>query len=655
MNWSLVAMMALTLIIIIVIAITVIFFIRHWANRTGNHNTIQLENEGTYFVRSLPSSADNPQMRIKPQHRGYKNYRKAMQYILSITFILGLTYLLGVTTYANRGNLIEPTELSEQELPATTFQQHEWSQQEFQQLPDLSHYLSKFKAQGKGIMLVHMEADEKWPARSINPFLQGKQHWLTFANQHQLDTGICAWDELDECSKHRENWLYILLPGLWDVHAISQFVDSGRQLIVYGPPQQVFSEKDKTFRLSELTFKSSLTLDQSSLVLQGDRELTLGFDAGMIINAQPGFKHFQAESPHPQAIAINSERVAGRGVATRLYAEAFENRGRLVWMDFSPNPKDHDAVIPYYLDTVVASIFRYMEGTVYTAWSTWPEGKKFAALIVENTEGQYRNAEPVVDYFRDKTYPATWFVLSDDAMKNRALTEKLAASGEIACHGDNSLTFTRHSLEIQQQRIARCMSMVHDLTGKQATAFRPPQEAYNQNTLDAMYNNGIRNFIAETVKDRFTPRVYGHPDDDTALISLPRMNIDDYTLWGEMDAPDDIAIHQLRQETDWVKQIGGLFIFIFNTQYVGDKAHIQTIKDLADYVHDNEAYFATAGDIAQWWRLRVDLMRAGQPNREALEKYQPVLLSVDTQGRLQRKTVTTTSDISLKNTQRTVQ
>lgn len=654
MNWSLIAMIALTLMIIGIVAITIIFFIRHWANRTGNKNIVQLENEGTYFVRLPPSNADNPQVRTQPQPIVHKDYRKAIQYVLSITFALGLTLLLGATTYMNRDNLIAKIELSEQELAAMAFQQHEWSQQESQQLPDLPHYLNKFKAQDKGLMLIHTTESEKWPARSINPFLQGRQHWLTFAKQHQLDTRICAWNELDECSKHRENWLYILLPGRWDADAISQFVDSGRQLLAYGPPQQVFSEKDKMFKLSGLTFKSSLALDQTGLVLQGDRELTLGFDAGMVINAQPGFKHFQADSPHPQATAINHKRVAEEKIATRLYAEAFKNRGRLVWMDFSPNSKDHEAVIPYYLDTVVASIFRYMEGTVYNAWSTWPEGKKFAALIEQDTGDQYRNAEPVAAYFREKNYPITWFVLSNNAMKNRELTEQLAASGEIACHGDNHLAFTHHSLEIQQQRIARCIKVVKALTGKQVTAFRPPQEAHNQNTLDAMYNNGIRHFIAETAKDRFTPLVYSHPDDDTALISLPRMSINDYALWGEADTPNDIAIHQLRQETDWVKQIGGLFNFSFRTQYIGDKDHLQTIKDLADYVHENEAYFATAGDIAQWWRLRVDLMRAEQPSITTLEKYQPVLLSVDAQGKLQRKTVTTTADISLIQ-QRTAQ
>ncbi|MGB1010818.1 MAG: polysaccharide deacetylase family protein [Thiolinea sp.] len=646
MNWSLVAMMALTLMIIGVIAITIIFFIRHWANRAGKQSAVQPDNEGTYFVRLLPPGTDNLQPKEQSDSTPQKNYRKAIQYGLSLAFVLGLALLLGAATYMNRDNLLAKIELSEQELSAMTFEEHEWSQQEFQQLPELTHFLNAFKAQEKGITLVYTEAVGEWPARSINPFLQGKQHWLTFAKQHQLDNRVCAWSELDECSEGREHWLYILLPGQWDARAISQFVNTGKQLLVYGPPQQIFSGKGEMFRLSGLTFKSSLSMDQTGLVLQGDRELTLGFDAGMMIKAQSGFEHFRAESSRPQAIAINHERAAGAKTATRLYAEAFKNRGRLVWMDFSPNVKDHDAVIPYYLDSVIASVFRYMEGSAYTAWSTWPEGKRFAALIEEDTEEQYHNAEPVADYFREKNYPITWFVLSNKAMKNRELTEQLAASGEIACYGDNRLAFTRHSLEVQQQRIARCMKVVQALTGKKVTAFRPPQEAHNRSTLDAMYNNGIQHFIAEIAKERFTPVVYGHPNDEAALISLPRMSLNDHALWGETKTPDDMAMYQLRQEADWVKQIGGLFTFNFHTQYMGDKGHLQIIKDLADYIHENEAYFATARDIANWWRLRVDLIRAEQPSSEALEKYQPVLLSVDSQGKLQRKVVTNMANVS---------
>lgn len=318
-------------------------------------------------------------------------------------------------------------------------------------------------------------------------------------------------------------------------------------------------------------------------------------------------------------------------------------------MDFAPIGDEHPHVTPYYLHSLLAAVFRYMDGEPYSAWANWPEAKPFAALLEEDTEDRYENARHVAEYFKQKQYPITWYALSDEAQKNRKLTRLLATTGEIACHGDNHMDFTLQDRATQHQRIARCRKVMQELTGQPVVSFRPPREDHNIDTFHAMANTGIRQFIAEVSGDRFTPIAYGHPDDELALISIPRMNSDDYLLWDELKLADKASSLQLKQEMEWIKNIGGLFMFSFHSQYMNNHKHLQTVKDLADHIHQSGAFFATTRDIAEWWRFRMQLQKYGAHNKALFKKFRPVLLRVNTAGKLQQQTTVTSTDAQITN------
>ena len=125
------------------------------------------------------------------------------------------------------------------------------------------------------------------------------------------------------------------------------------------------------------------------------------------------------------------------------------------------------------------------------------------------------------------------------------------------------------------------------------------------------------------------------------------MNADDYLLWNDLKLSDKDSIEQLKQEMHWIKDIGGLFIFSFHTQYMDEQGHLQTVKDLADYIHDNKAFFATASNIADWWRIRIDLQQGKNLKQDTINKFRPVLLNVDKNGKLSREIMITSRDIAL--------
>ncbi len=662
MNWSLIAMMLLVFMITLIVATTAIFFIRHWANRPSRGSLLSENNEGVFFKRYMPAQ---PQAL---EHQGKKrspiNLRKSAQHILSLAVALSILGLLGTATYVNRDKLASQIDLNEQDLTALKQQKYHWEQNDSQPLPELAIYINQLREQKQGLVLISPLFHEEWPAHTGNFTQQARKHWETFAKKHDLIVKHCEWSKITKCRKDHENWINILLPGLWDRTGTQKLLQQGAKIIAYGPPLQTYIEKNIPFEFYGLTFEHGNNSGNADLSLVGDKELTLGFDAGMIIELQSAFPHYQANSDSPQGVSINRRHLAGGNSHTRLFAKSFSsanektslpsmevsdfhNKGRLIWMDFSPNDDAHENLTPYYLHSLLASLFRYLEGEPYSAWANWPDGKSFAALLEEDTEDQFANARHVAEYFKDKNYPITWYALSNEAQNNRDLSRFLAETGEIACHGDNHMDFPIQSLSLQHYRIARCRKVMEELTGQTVVSFRPPREEYNTDTLHAMANNGIRQFIAEVSGNRFTPTIYSHEKDAMALISIPRMNSDDYLLWDELELSDKESTMQLKQEMDWIKNIGGIFMFSFHSQYMNDQKHLQTVKDLADHIHNNQAFFATTSDIADWWRLRTQLQQNITPDNALIHKFNPVLLSVDSAGQLQQQIITTSTDISM--------
>jgi len=271
----------------------------------------------------------------------------------------------------------------------------------------------------------------------------------------------------------------------------------------------------------------------------------------------------------PQAVSIGHVFNAGGEKETRLFAKTMGS-GRFVWMDFVPDPiYNGPEVNTIHLNALMASIFRYLSRQTYSAIAMWPQAKIFAALIEEDTEDEYKNAEAVIELVQRKAYPISWFVLSNEALKHRRLTRGMAEVGEIACHGDNHGAFTKSSQHDQLIRIARCQKVLKEITGVKPLAFRPPREEYNSFTVDAIVNNEMTHYIANNSPDRAVPEIQVSLVNGKSLVSIPRMVSDDFEMWYARKLNQAASINLVDDEVNWMSHIGGLYMYSFHTQYMG--------------------------------------------------------------------------------------
>jgi len=270
--------------------------------------------------------------------------------------------------------------------------------------------------------------------------------WKAMFDEHNVSFGTCHQPSLSDC-RFRKNSTIIL--SLDDIASndVAQLAKKGYNVIAFGVPKK--SSNEKTY-IPGLKFVNSDSAVHTRLAVVGDSELTLGMDAGTNFEVPTPSASTRAYSERPQAIGMFSDGIAGGDIQTRVFATRIESRyseqSRIVWMDFTV---DHRLYMggedKSGFNKLLAGIVRYATEQSYNALATWPNGHQYAAFFEEDTEDGYENARPVSDYFESINVPLTWYVLSDLANDHRALTRKLAKTGEIACHGDNHDIMTRYN------------------------------------------------------------------------------------------------------------------------------------------------------------------------------------------------------------------
>lgn len=633
-KWDQLVFMLLFSSLFFIITLALIFYLRHWASRrlsSANSSSV----EGEYFKRYIPEllRPKYDSLNVKYSKKRDGKFRVYFANFISLIILVSSIGLFVFSLEQNMGAFLAPIDLSASEIRYLDYTKHKWHRDIDTRLPNLSKILSGFS--DFGFILPYDKRDDKWLFNGKNIRAAAKAQWARFAKRNNIQETECRWDLLYYCQKSHKNWIILVVPGNWDMGAIDEALARGANILVYGPPAQIENYINGV-QWKGISFLKAVSKESGEIQIRGDQLLTLGFDAGLILDASATFTGYQAHSKDAQAITFDATYEIDTTKGTRLYAKS-ENRGRVVWMDFAPDPADHGLDLNVnHLNAIMASVFRYFSRKPYSAIATWPKGKDYAALVDEDTEDKYANAVKVAELAKKYQFPISWYILSNEALKNRSITNQLAQTGEIACHGDHHGVFTLSSMKEQVVRIARCKKVLKSLTGIEPMAFRPPEEKYNSFTIDAIGDNGMDHYIAVNSPDRAVPELMVAVKSGKSLVSIPRMINDDYELWHKRKLSYQETVKIFKGESDWSRLIGGVHMFSFHTQYIDDPDHFKALEYLCERLKKTDAYFETSNTIAKWWRVRDKLSKGVSVPMADIAKYRPVILTVDKNGVLKK-------------------
>jgi peptidoglycan/xylan/chitin deacetylase (PgdA/CDA1 family) len=237
----------------------------------------------------------------------------------------------------------------------------------------------------------------------------------------------------------------------------------------------------------------------------------------------------------------------------------------------------------------------------------WPRGKIAAAVLAQDVEDQFTNAQFALDSLRAAGVRGTYFLTSDLARRHERLTRAIAEAGEIGTHSENHRLLGGEPLDVQRRRLSLTQVHLRDLLGAPVAGLRPPEEQFDTATLAAWLEAGGTYVFGANNSRAAAPELL-RVDGDT-IVLLGRANVDDFdaaslATRGSLDQ----IVKEYLSEYQKVRALGGLYLLSYHSQLLARPELVPALARIARRIRaDTAVWLATASDVADWWRARASV------------------------------------------------
>lgn len=429
-----------------------------------------------------------------------------------------------------------------------------------------------------------------------------------------------------------------LLAGLADYHllvlphvvaltrsereAILDYTKRGNGIILLGETGRFFYGDDRTTLTRELglEFKDLGPYRKTSWisVLNGPSYLAAGL---------PRMQNMSIIVDQPIALSKAPEPIAfwlDQSISSPDYAVHAQNisiaagrygLGQFVWIGFPINRVGGDINSSQAFHDLFQNIYSYFKSQAYAEIAPWPFPFTCGLVLSMDVEQHFGNILAINSI--PNLPPITYFVLTNNAeLYADALSEIIRAPGstaELSVHGDNHDVFRGQRPEKQLQRFLHTSKVVERIAGRPPPGFRPPEELYDFQTIQAMLKAGFTYILADSSPDRAEPRIVSNraepmlvnlSDDD--FIQFTMFNKDDIKMVVTKDWPDPESVYQeYLLDVENILTRESLHITNIHSHILATPEYIGVFERYIEHVRNNyNVWFANCEMIANWWRKR---------------------------------------------------
>ncbi len=344
-------------------------------------------------------------------------------------------------------------------------------------------------------------------------------------------------------------------------------------------------------------------------VVLGETELGAGIPPGARIEIRPSHQiafsgsgrevfytdYLRAPRPAPGDTAAIGAVVRSRVGAGRAVAFGFA-LGQLVegWSDGVGS-------------AMAANAVAWAAGRPIAHLASWPEGAGAAVVLAQDVEQQFDNAGRVADLLRKDRVPATFFLVGADAEEHTRTARRVAGSVEIGTHTVAHEDLRGQPIEWQIRQLAWAQRELQRLVGHAAIGLRPPEEQFDLTTLKAWSSLGGTYVFGANNLRTAAPEIV--PLQRDSIVLLARSGVDDYYLLATEELRDRGQIlGRMLDEVGTAVDYRGLYVASFHSHLLGSPELLAVLDSFVSGVRARgDVWFASAGDVARWWRQRYDI------------------------------------------------
>jgi peptidoglycan/xylan/chitin deacetylase (PgdA/CDA1 family) len=356
------------------------------------------------------------------------------------------------------------------------------------------------------------------------------------------------------------------------------------------------------------------------LTVPGGMALSPGLDPGTRIELRPE-PSLALHVPGPRVYwsdwALNpAPDESGGGADVAALATRNESGGRVAWFGFhlSQAATARDST---NLEQLIRNGILWAAGRAFASVSPWPSGKRAALLLVEDVEAEHGNAAAMAELLRELELPGTFFAVSQLVMDDPELGRVLSEVGEVGSQTSDHNPVAGLSYQDQSVRLRRSWAEIRGWTGMAPAGLRPPEEAFDTNTLRAWADVGGQYVLAVLAVNQArsgSPEIHRFRNQDPVVL-LPRLMKDDYNVFVQEGALRTERLTEAFLEgMEKLRAIGGLAVVAVHTQIVGTGRRLEAVRAAADAaVADGDWWVGTAADVSEWWKNRGEVGVTVQP------------------------------------------
>jgi peptidoglycan/xylan/chitin deacetylase (PgdA/CDA1 family) len=335
--------------------------------------------------------------------------------------------------------------------------------------------------------------------------------------------------------------------------------------------------------------------------------LSLGFDPGTRVELRYE-SQLAAESEGARVYwsdwALNGAPVTDAEWLNAAALTSVTNTGgRVAWFGFrldqGARPQDERRI-----EALAANGVRWAASVPTAEILSWPGGARAALLVAQDVETEFINASALARLARRKSFPVTFFVVSQTALDYPELADSLVLAGEVGSQTSDHTVLSDLSFADQRTRLSRSWAEVRGWTGDSAFGLHPPEERFDANTLRAWRQAGGRYLVALNDARTAAPEVFETAAGNVVL--LPRIIKDDYNVFVQESAMRSRRLTEAYLEgLVKVRSLGGLGVVSLRSQMGGVPGRVGVIGEVVDSVRAQGDWWVASGrTVAAWWLSR---------------------------------------------------
>lgn len=486
-----------------------------------------------------------------------------------------------------------------------------------------------------------------------DPGNEQAQLWQIHLRAFDLSTRLVTRNELRQGISGAE---LLIIPDVRtfsneERDAILDFVARGNTLLLTGRSgSKTHESRDRSLAASlGLNFRDVSKDHEESwaVVMDAPSRITAGLPRMQRMNVQIPNPPTLTNGPAPNAFWLTSAVAKpdyGKAGEDAAIVEKSHGPGKIAWLGFNIDNIGGDLDSSEVFFQLTRNILRSFRNLPVIELAPWPYPYRKGVLYSMDVEERFGNMEPVNETPNLKAI--TYFILTFSAglhqnllrniaeqsvLRTHSTTGMAAASsgklrGEIAVHGDNHDVFRGQPPEFQRKRLQRTSDYILEVTGERPIGFRPPEEAYDFFTLQALVDTGFEYILGNNNPDRAQPRIIRVGDQ--RLVQMTILNKDDINLVTQAGspAPEKVLAGYL-YDIDQIFDRGGLYVVNLHSQILAVREYISVFRDVVTYTNSKNAWTVNAAEVYDWWLRREGLAVTVQERSN-----QRLLFTVTNQG-----------------------